>query len=151
MEDQETEGGGEKSTGGGQQAPPPSATEKDSSSSSSSASTQALPIRIKEEPKDDIKDFAETTMNELLGWYGYTDKVDHQDTAQLSLNNFRPPSTSPRHHSGDDISDAENAIADEHVSCRCDVIYAVVNRPTITGCRQSSRIYLRAGVYIESQ
>nr|KAG5711223.1 hypothetical protein BaRGS_004867 [Batillaria attramentaria] len=58
-------------------------------------------------------------MNELLGWYGYTDKVDHQDTAQLSLNNFRPPSTSPRHHSGDDISDAENAIADEHGDPDC--------------------------------
>ena len=52
-----------------------------------------------------MQDFAETTMNELLGWYGYTDKVDQHDTAQLTLTSYRPSSTSPTHRKaqrGDD-------------------------------------------------
>ena len=34
-----------------------------------------------------LQNFAETTMNELLAWYGY-DKVDEQDTEQLKLPQF---------------------------------------------------------------
>ncbi|XP_071113333.1 sine oculis-binding protein homolog isoform X1 [Haliotis cracherodii] len=48
-----------------------------------------LPVKIKEEPQDDIKDYAETTMNELLGWYGY-DKVSSSETEQLNLGRYRP-------------------------------------------------------------
>ncbi|XP_070189354.1 sine oculis-binding protein homolog [Littorina saxatilis] len=88
MEATESQGGG-----GREEAPPPSASE---GKRASSVPTQPMALRIKQEPKDDIKDFAETTMNELLGWYGYTDKVDQQDTAQLSLTSYRPSSTSPR-------------------------------------------------------
>ena len=36
-----------------------------------------------------LQDFAETTMNELLGWYGY-DKVDEGDTEKLDLHQFAP-------------------------------------------------------------
>ena len=34
-----------------------------------------------------FQDYAETTMNELLGWYGY-DKVDSADTQHLNLQQF---------------------------------------------------------------
>nr|VDH80598.1 sine oculis binding protein [Euperipatoides kanangrensis] len=45
-------------------------------------------VKIKREPEDDdIKDYAETTMNELLGWYGYG-KVDSHDTKTLNLQRF---------------------------------------------------------------
>ncbi|KAL9874680.1 sine oculis-binding protein isoform 1-T10 [Glossina fuscipes fuscipes] len=45
----------------------------------------AAAVRIKKElPSDEIKEFAETTMNELLGWYGF-DGVDRSD---LSPNNL---------------------------------------------------------------
>lgn len=44
-------------------------------------------VRVKQEPEDDIKDYAETTMNELLGWYGYG-KVDSRDTQGLNLQHF---------------------------------------------------------------
>ena len=64
------------------------------------------------------QDFAETTMNELLGWYGYTDKVDQQDTAQLTLTSYRPSSTSPRHpkQRGDDDNQhsEDNANGDDN-------------------------------------
>lgn len=42
---------------------------------------------VKKEPEEDIKDYAETTMNELLGWYGY-EKVDSRDTQGLNLQHF---------------------------------------------------------------
>ena len=35
-----------------------------------------------------LQDFAETTMNELLGWYGYDKVVDHEDTQGLNLQRF---------------------------------------------------------------
>ncbi|KAK7870285.1 hypothetical protein R5R35_001010 [Gryllus longicercus] len=41
----------------------------------------------KESPDDEIKEYAETAMNELLGWYGY-DKVDARDTQGLNLHHF---------------------------------------------------------------
>ncbi|XP_059157645.1 sine oculis-binding protein homolog A-like isoform X3 [Physella acuta] len=41
-------------------------------------------VAIKTEPQDDIKEYVETTMNELLGWYGLP-KMDKTDTPQLSL------------------------------------------------------------------
>ncbi|KAG8200074.1 hypothetical protein JTE90_001931 [Oedothorax gibbosus] len=45
-------------------------------------------VTVKREPADeDIKDYAETTMNELLGWYGY-EKVDSRDTQGLNLTHF---------------------------------------------------------------
>ncbi|GFQ91123.1 hypothetical protein TNCT_377851 [Trichonephila clavata] len=44
-------------------------------------------LPVKREPDEDIKDYAETTMNELLGWYGY-EKVDSRDTQGLNLTHF---------------------------------------------------------------
>ncbi|XP_076307699.1 uncharacterized protein LOC143223511 isoform X2 [Tachypleus tridentatus] len=43
----------------------------------------------KEEPEEeeDIKGYAETTMNELLSWYGY-DKLDTRETQALNLQRF---------------------------------------------------------------
>lgn len=35
-----------------------------------------------------MQDYAETTMNELLGWYGYGKAVGSKDTDQLDLKRF---------------------------------------------------------------
>lgn len=35
-----------------------------------------------------VQDYAETTMNELLGWYGYGKAVDSEDTDRLDLKRF---------------------------------------------------------------
>ncbi|XP_052119975.1 mucin-19-like [Frankliniella occidentalis] len=44
-----------------------------------------LTRHIKKEPSDEeIKDYAETAMNELLSWYGY-DKLDRREAQNLSL------------------------------------------------------------------
>ncbi|XP_070568163.1 sine oculis-binding protein homolog A-like isoform X2 [Ptychodera flava] len=51
------------------------------------ASEEESSVEVKEEPTDEMRDFAENTMNELLGWYGY-DKVDETDTQGLRLNHF---------------------------------------------------------------
>ncbi|XP_076466181.1 uncharacterized protein LOC143297649 [Babylonia areolata] len=81
--------------GEGEEAPPlPSSGVVESEEGEKAPSSVVGPkslagVRIKQEPSDDIKDYAETTMNELLGWYGYTDKVDQEDTAQLTLSSFR--------------------------------------------------------------
>lgn len=62
-----------------------------------------LPVRVKPEPVDDIKDYAETTMNELLGWYGYDKVVDSRDTQGLNLTHFAASSSdSGREDSGPD-------------------------------------------------
>ncbi|XP_063234231.1 sine oculis-binding protein homolog isoform X2 [Bacillus rossius redtenbacheri] len=58
----------------------------------------------KESPEDDIKEYAETAMNELLGWYGY-DKVDSRDTQGLNLHHFAARRRSP---SDLDSSDPES-------------------------------------------
>ncbi|XP_072145054.1 uncharacterized protein [Dermacentor andersoni] len=74
-------------------------------------STTSATVRVKPEPVDDIKDYAETTMNELLGWYGYEKVVDRRDTQGLNLGHFAASSSEdersgqdsageprPRHH-----------------------------------------------------
>ena len=35
-----------------------------------------------------LQDYAESTMNELLGWYGYDNAVDSDDTQDLDLHRF---------------------------------------------------------------
>ncbi|KAH8022087.1 hypothetical protein MRX96_045129 [Rhipicephalus microplus] len=57
-----------------------------------------------------VQDYAETTMNELLGWYGYEKVVDRRDTQGLNLGHFAASSSEdcsgqdsageqrPRHH-----------------------------------------------------
>ncbi|XP_015906916.2 sine oculis-binding protein homolog isoform X1 [Parasteatoda tepidariorum] len=42
---------------------------------------------VKREPDEDFKCYAETTMNEILGWYGF-EKVDSRDTQGLNLTHF---------------------------------------------------------------
>ncbi|XP_075227564.1 uncharacterized protein LOC142328012 isoform X2 [Lycorma delicatula] len=67
-----------------------------SSSYCNSKSAPRLLLNIKKEaPDDEIKEYAETAMNELLGWYGY-DKVDRKDTEGLDLGHFSaaPPASS---------------------------------------------------------
>ncbi|CAB3363776.1 Hypothetical predicted protein [Cloeon dipterum] len=49
----------------------------------------ALPGVRKEQQEDEIKKYAETAMNELLGWYGY-EKVDSTETQGLQLRQFGP-------------------------------------------------------------
>ncbi|KAH6929251.1 hypothetical protein HPB50_025371 [Hyalomma asiaticum] len=39
------------------------------------------------------RDYAETTMNELLGWYGYEKVVDRRDTQGLNLGHFAASSS----------------------------------------------------------
>ncbi|XP_059478333.1 sine oculis-binding protein homolog [Neocloeon triangulifer] len=48
-----------------------------------------LPGVRKEQQEDEIKKYAETAMNELLGWYGY-EKVDSAETQGLQLRHFGP-------------------------------------------------------------
>ncbi|XP_033636132.1 sine oculis-binding protein homolog [Asterias rubens] len=45
-------------------------------------------ILVKTEPQEDMKDYAEDTMNELLAIYGY-EKVDEGMTRELHLNHFK--------------------------------------------------------------
>ncbi|XP_076357628.1 uncharacterized protein LOC143250649 [Tachypleus tridentatus] len=90
-------------------------------------------IPIKRESEEDIKDYAETTMNELLGWYGY-EKLNSRDKQGLNLQHFtavvspRTPSTPGGSGSEDtsrdvsfnqvrirtDISGSNNSGAQEH-------------------------------------
>ncbi|CAI9734100.1 Hypothetical predicted protein [Octopus vulgaris] len=61
----------------------------------SSTSTQLSQIRDSphsDERNTTITDYAETTMNELLGMYGY-DKVSHQETQNLNLERYTASST----------------------------------------------------------
>ncbi|RUS72036.1 hypothetical protein EGW08_020200, partial [Elysia chlorotica] len=56
---------------------------------------QKANLKVKTEPQDDIKEYAESTMNELLGWYGLP-KMDNNDTPKLSLKKpFRTTGTPP--------------------------------------------------------
>ncbi|GFY76991.1 sine oculis-binding protein homolog [Trichonephila inaurata madagascariensis] len=60
-------------------------------------------VRVKVESDADIKDYAETTMNELLGWYGY-DKLDTRGLNLKHLNQNFPTSSSsssPMRHDED--------------------------------------------------
>ncbi|KAG4075659.1 hypothetical protein HA402_003484 [Bradysia odoriphaga] len=46
--------------------------------------TTPLIVKVKKEmPSDEIKDYAETAMNELLGWYGYNN-VDRNEITKYS-------------------------------------------------------------------
>uniref|UniRef100_A0AAZ3S4L5 Sine oculis-binding protein homolog n=1 Tax=Oncorhynchus tshawytscha TaxID=74940 RepID=A0AAZ3S4L5_ONCTS len=42
---------------------------------------------VKREINEEMKSFAENTMNELLGWYGY-DKVDLRDQDNIDIRNY---------------------------------------------------------------
>ena len=57
-----------------------------------------------------LQEYAETAMNELLGWYGY-DKVDSRDTQGLNLHHFAANrmANSRRSPSDVDSSDVEGA------------------------------------------
>lgn len=57
-----------------------------------------------------LQEYAETAMNELLGWYGY-DKVDSRDTQGLNLHHFAANKiiNSRRSPSDADSSDVEGA------------------------------------------
>ncbi|KAK6488613.1 sine oculis-binding protein-like protein isoform X1 [Huso huso] len=50
---------------------------------------------VKREINDEMKSFAENTMNELLGWYGY-DKVELKDGEDIEINNY--PDGESRQH-----------------------------------------------------
>uniref|UniRef100_A0AAY5E8H9 Sine oculis-binding protein homolog n=1 Tax=Electrophorus electricus TaxID=8005 RepID=A0AAY5E8H9_ELEEL len=50
---------------------------------------------VKREINADMKSFAETTMNELLGWYGY-DKVELRDSDDIEIRNY--PDAEVRQH-----------------------------------------------------
>ncbi|MBN3284789.1 SOBP protein, partial [Polyodon spathula] len=50
---------------------------------------------VKREINDEMKSFAENTMNELLGWYGY-DKVELKDGEDIEINNY--PDGDSRQH-----------------------------------------------------
>ncbi|XP_075166136.1 sine oculis-binding protein [Haematobia irritans] len=54
-------------------------TTMNTSATATQANATPTAVRIKKElPSDEIKEFAESTMNELLGWYGF-DSVDRLD------------------------------------------------------------------------
>ncbi|KAL8560149.1 hypothetical protein ACOMHN_021644 [Nucella lapillus] len=72
--------------------------------------------RIKPEPTEDIKAFAETTMNELLGWYGYAEVKDRRDTTPMTLTSCPPPSSSSSSFSG-----SPSVVKEKGEECRKDV------------------------------
>ncbi|KAE8750813.1 hypothetical protein FOCC_FOCC002524, partial [Frankliniella occidentalis] len=84
----------EQRVGQGRQAPlRPAMKGKPAPAAGPAATTEQLleqpPLcltrHIKKEPSDEeIKDYAETAMNELLSWYGY-DKLDRREAQNLSL------------------------------------------------------------------
>ncbi|XP_018409039.1 PREDICTED: sine oculis-binding protein homolog [Nanorana parkeri] len=51
---------------------------------------------VKREINEEMKNFAENTMNELLGWYGY-DKVELKDADDIEFRNYHPDGEG-RHH-----------------------------------------------------
>ncbi|XP_069462663.1 sine oculis-binding protein homolog isoform X2 [Ambystoma mexicanum] len=53
---------------------------------------------VKREINEEMKNFAESTMNELLGWYGY-DKVELKDGEDIEIRNYPPDGESRQHMS----------------------------------------------------
>ncbi|XP_043921380.1 sine oculis-binding protein homolog isoform X2 [Protopterus annectens] len=51
---------------------------------------------VKREINEEMKNFAENTMNELLGWYGY-DKVELKDGEDIEIKSFPPDGESRQH------------------------------------------------------
>ncbi|XP_068087351.1 sine oculis-binding protein homolog isoform X2 [Hyperolius riggenbachi] len=51
---------------------------------------------VKREINEEMKNFAENTMNELLGWYGY-DKVELKDGEDIDFKNYHPDGEGRQH------------------------------------------------------
>uniref|UniRef100_A0A8C5WJY3 Sine oculis binding protein homolog n=1 Tax=Leptobrachium leishanense TaxID=445787 RepID=A0A8C5WJY3_9ANUR len=51
---------------------------------------------VKREINEEMKNFAENTMNELLGWYGY-DKVELNDAEDIEFKNYHPDGEGRQH------------------------------------------------------
>ncbi|XP_053314735.1 sine oculis-binding protein homolog isoform X2 [Spea bombifrons] len=51
---------------------------------------------VKREINEEMKNFAENTMNELLGWYGY-DKVELNDGEDIEFKNYHPDGEGRQH------------------------------------------------------
>ncbi|XP_063773142.1 sine oculis-binding protein homolog [Pseudophryne corroboree] len=51
---------------------------------------------VKREINEEMKNFAENTMNELLGWYGY-DKVELKEGEDIDFNNYHPDGEGRQH------------------------------------------------------
>uniref|UniRef100_A0A8D2PL95 Sine oculis binding protein homolog n=2 Tax=Telluraves TaxID=3073808 RepID=A0A8D2PL95_ZOSLA len=51
---------------------------------------------VKREINEEMKNFAENTMNELLGWYGY-DKVELKDGEDIEFRNYSADGESRQH------------------------------------------------------
>ncbi|XP_072264824.1 sine oculis-binding protein homolog [Pyxicephalus adspersus] len=51
---------------------------------------------VKREINEEMKNFAENTMNELLGWYGY-DKVELKDGEDIEFRNYQPDREGRQH------------------------------------------------------
>ncbi|KAM6459499.1 sine oculis-binding protein homolog isoform 3-T3 [Liasis olivaceus] len=64
---------------------------------------------VKREINEEMKNFAENTMNELLGWYGY-DKVELKDGEDIEFRNYSTDGESRQHISvlkEDDVSNVQ--------------------------------------------
>ncbi|XP_017320198.1 sine oculis-binding protein homolog A isoform X2 [Ictalurus punctatus] len=62
-------------------------TEKEGSRAPESKRSRKPAHPVKREINADMKSFAENTMNELLGWYGY-DKVELRDSDDIEIRNY---------------------------------------------------------------
>ncbi|XP_046721431.1 sine oculis-binding protein homolog A isoform X3 [Silurus meridionalis] len=62
-------------------------TEKEGSRAPESKRSRKPAHPVKREINADMKSFAENTMNELLGWYGY-DKVELRDSDDIEIHNY---------------------------------------------------------------
>ncbi|KAL4232650.1 hypothetical protein ACF0H5_007338 [Mactra antiquata] len=73
-------------------------------------------VKVKSEPEavDTIKDYAENTMNELLGLFGYDDKVNSTDTENLNLDNYSENKTDEK-ACRTKVNERKTAAVDTHI------------------------------------
>ncbi|XP_055902915.1 sine oculis-binding protein homolog A [Eupeodes corollae] len=91
-------------------------TTKASPPATSNPATNSGVVKIKKElPSDEIKEFAETAMNELLGWYGY-DGVDRLDLSSKTSRLLQ--SAASANHMEKARSRSRNGLSDSRQSNR---------------------------------
>ncbi|XP_059607745.1 sine oculis-binding protein homolog [Phlebotomus argentipes] len=72
-------------------------------------------VEVKKEiPNDEIKDFAETAMNELLGWYGYENSSGDRAKV-INLRQVRSQSSTPEHDSAREDSRSPMTASEKEV------------------------------------
>ncbi|XP_021203214.2 sine oculis-binding protein homolog isoform X1 [Bombyx mori] len=76
------------------------------------SSTKTPPLGVKKENEEEIKDFAETAMNELLGWYGY-ERLELRRWAASRAKDASSPEQSNEQKNKDECSWCNKGITSE--------------------------------------